>query len=594
MSAFATPMVSVLITVYNREKYIAAAIESVLAQSYENFELIIVDDGSSDGSVEIIRSYTHDSRIKFNPNSRNIGQFKTRNRAAALANGKYLKYVDSDDVIYPHCLEVMVHLMERFFQAGMMLCAWHGSDPFYPIELTPNDFYRRQFIKKIPLSNSPLTSIFKKDVFLEAGGYDTEHWPLSADWELLLKIGRMATVVLGPTGLGYYRIHEGQVESSHANLVSNFHSESIGIALSALRHPLCPLDQAEKLALTRNFSRLGLLYSLALLLKHGAPFAALRFMKRHKINLLQLPRALPCEFVTQDVPSRHLVPDWQNYPRAVPMGTLTTTPDIVKISVVFSALYDSDSLRTGIESILVQSLSETEVLLPENLRSDHSLPWLSDPRIRFFPVSDASSVWSILNAGAAIAHGVFLKFMGPETLLYPYSLEFEYVALTVDSSKSLLVSGNAGFAAIQPMVFSPKEAVSVEASGNGYLLRADTSCCLVRREMFIAHGGFVNRWREWSAVVLFAEITVHNGLVHGLPAQSSRWNIVDNDMKGGLPIEIAAEIERICLKQWGPSPGQAWLPTLSAQRDDYARLFEDATTMCTKYYAWSNDIYRAM
>ena len=114
------PIVSILTTVYNREKYLAACIDSVLASSYQDWELIIVDDVSTDTSVAIAKSYEQkDARIKVYVNAKNLGDYPNRNKAASYAKGKYLKYLDADDVIYPHGLEVMVHTMEQFPEAGL-------------------------------------------------------------------------------------------------------------------------------------------------------------------------------------------------------------------------------------------------------------------------------------------------------------------------------------------------------------------------------------------------------------------------------------------------------------------------------------------
>jgi glycosyltransferase involved in cell wall biosynthesis len=99
------PTVSVLMTAYNRERYIASSIDSVLAQTFDDFELVIVDDGSSDGTVEIARRFARqDRRVRVEVNDRNLGDYPNRNRAAALARGTLLKYHDSDDLLYPHCL----------------------------------------------------------------------------------------------------------------------------------------------------------------------------------------------------------------------------------------------------------------------------------------------------------------------------------------------------------------------------------------------------------------------------------------------------------------------------------------------------------
>lgn len=91
------PKVSVIMPSYNKEKYIAAAIESVLNQTFKNFELIIIDDMSNDRSVEIIQMYP-DKRIRFFQNDENIGISQNRNRALDLAKGEYIALLDADDI----------------------------------------------------------------------------------------------------------------------------------------------------------------------------------------------------------------------------------------------------------------------------------------------------------------------------------------------------------------------------------------------------------------------------------------------------------------------------------------------------------------
>ena len=118
-----TPLVSVLMTSFNRERYIADAIESVLAQTFTDFELVVVDDASSDRSVEIARAYERrDPRVRVVVNARNLGDYPNRNHAATLARGRLLKYHDSDDVMYAHCLDVMVSMLLSEPDAAFGLC----------------------------------------------------------------------------------------------------------------------------------------------------------------------------------------------------------------------------------------------------------------------------------------------------------------------------------------------------------------------------------------------------------------------------------------------------------------------------------------
>ena len=162
------PRVSVLMTAYNREEFIAEAIESVLAQTFTDFELIIVDDGSKDRTVEIARNYAaRDSRIQVVVNERNLGQFPNRNYAASLATGEFVKYHDSDDVMYPHCLQVTVPLLTAYPEAAFALSPggldWTGGP--YPMLLTPRMAYQREFLGSGLFYVGPACALFRAERF---------------------------------------------------------------------------------------------------------------------------------------------------------------------------------------------------------------------------------------------------------------------------------------------------------------------------------------------------------------------------------------------------------------------------------------------
>src|SRR5438105_8866055 len=165
------PLISVLTTAYNREKYIAQAIESVLASSFKDFELIIVDDCSKDHTMEIARRYTSDPRVQVHTNEKNLGDYPNRNRAASLACGKYLKYLDSDDVIYPHGLQVMVSSMERFPEAVLGLVRPQRNDGPDPAQISPNEAYVQHFLKGGLLDTGPSGTIIQTSAFRALGGF---------------------------------------------------------------------------------------------------------------------------------------------------------------------------------------------------------------------------------------------------------------------------------------------------------------------------------------------------------------------------------------------------------------------------------------
>lgn len=108
------PLVSVITPLYNCEKYIEETILSVINQTYENWEMIIIDDCSKDGGIKIVEKYQKlDNRIKLYKNEENQGVSYTRNRAIDLSEGKYIAFLDSDDLWKKEKLEKQISFMEK-------------------------------------------------------------------------------------------------------------------------------------------------------------------------------------------------------------------------------------------------------------------------------------------------------------------------------------------------------------------------------------------------------------------------------------------------------------------------------------------------
>jgi glycosyltransferase involved in cell wall biosynthesis len=229
------PIVSVLTTVYNREKYLPECIESVLASSFRDFEYIIVDDVSTDSSYDIAREYAkQDPRIKVYRNETNLGDYPNRNKAASYASGIYLKYVDSDDIIYPHGLQVMLTAMERFPEAVYALSCHNLPGHPLPLCLSPRETYLTHYLKRISiLSRSPLSSIFKRKSFEEIGGFQPLR--MTGDFALWHDFALKAPVVLMPSGLAWYREHAFQEVTDMKTNRVKYRIQYNQIALRALK-----------------------------------------------------------------------------------------------------------------------------------------------------------------------------------------------------------------------------------------------------------------------------------------------------------------------------------------------------------------------
>lgn len=106
------PLVSVVMPAYNAENYIEDAVNSILNQTYGNFEFIIIDDGSTDRTVEILKKFT-DIRIKLISHEQNEGNYPARNKGCRLAKGKYIAVMDADDIAFSERLAIQVKYMEE-------------------------------------------------------------------------------------------------------------------------------------------------------------------------------------------------------------------------------------------------------------------------------------------------------------------------------------------------------------------------------------------------------------------------------------------------------------------------------------------------
>ena len=181
ISGFASPAVSVILPTWNRARIVGAAIRSVQAQVFADWELIVVDDGSEDDTADVIAAFAADSRIRY-VRLAHAGQCEARNHGQSIARGALVAYIDSDNLWYPEFLAAAVNLMTY---RPEVLCAYGAmvSDTHVP-RILFEPFDRDRLLAGNYIDTS--TFIHRRDLIARYGGFDPAASPME-DWDLILR-----------------------------------------------------------------------------------------------------------------------------------------------------------------------------------------------------------------------------------------------------------------------------------------------------------------------------------------------------------------------------------------------------------------------
>ena len=225
------PLVSVVMAIFNGHRYLGSAIESILGQSFSEFEFIIVDDGSIDDSLSVASTYAcQDSRIRI-AQQKHEGLISALNRGCGLARGTYIARFDSDDIAFPKRLEEQVTYFEGndiALLGGNIECIDSEGNEMSVIEL-----HRwADGLKDLLMVNNYIahtTVMMRKDAFLRSGGYRPQ-FQQAEDYDLFLRMSESYMIDNLPSLLCRYRLHDHQVsvESASQQIIS-----SIGARLAA-------------------------------------------------------------------------------------------------------------------------------------------------------------------------------------------------------------------------------------------------------------------------------------------------------------------------------------------------------------------------
>ena len=237
------PLISVLMVAYNSSKFIREAIESVLRQTYSNFELVIVDDHSSDNTWEIITSY-NDARIRKYRNDSNLGEYPNRYKAISLAVGEYLIFIDGDDVVYPHGLQFMMHYAQEFQDCAMIISRPWDERIVFPLRVSPHQLYCFEYLDRGAIGINFTKVLFKTDVIKGLPVFP--NGIRLGDEYIQYAIGMNHPSVLIPDASTWWRRTSGQASEKLVKDHVEYLKHGFWIKLEMLSHAGCPLNESER------------------------------------------------------------------------------------------------------------------------------------------------------------------------------------------------------------------------------------------------------------------------------------------------------------------------------------------------------------
>lgn len=209
------PKISVIMSVFNGELYVEQCIESVISQTFEDFEFLILDDASTDRTNEIIKK-NKDKRIKLIKNEKNLGLTKSLNLLIEMARGEYVARLDADDICMNERFQKQKTFLDQNKSIGMVASNCdiinENSDLLYNHCPQSNDTaFKWSFLFRNPIRHS--TAMMRKEVLNKIGKYN-ESFEFSQDYELWNRIKNHSAIAVIPETLARIRVHEKSISNS--------------------------------------------------------------------------------------------------------------------------------------------------------------------------------------------------------------------------------------------------------------------------------------------------------------------------------------------------------------------------------------------
>lgn len=209
------PLISIIITCYNGERFIEKAIESILRQELQNFEVLVVDDASTDSSESVVEEYLSDTRFNYVKSPTNKGTPATRNIGIRRSKGDYIAILDQDDYWAPDFLSRLVEESKGYPDAGLIYCdyyvldekSWKRKTRYNPTPPSPRVFLKKLFLFRISVETFLQIALIKRECF-DSLGYLDESLTGLDDCEFWLRVAGRYQMKRVPVPLVVKRLHE--------------------------------------------------------------------------------------------------------------------------------------------------------------------------------------------------------------------------------------------------------------------------------------------------------------------------------------------------------------------------------------------------
>lgn len=245
------PLVSVLMVTYNSSNFIRESIESILIQNNKNFELIISDDNSTDSTWNIIKQYSNNDRIKAFKQKNNLGEYENRNFCINEASGKYIIFIDGEDLLYPNAIDFICFYISLYPHVSQLIAREWDEQIIYPKYITPREFMLFEYLDKSIIGINFTKVIFRREALLKVNIFDDKKIK-GGDAYLQYKIGSNFPSVLIPAAFSWWRRRKGQASEKLLINVLNIFTEDNRFKVKILENTSY-LSPAEKKIAFRNY-----------------------------------------------------------------------------------------------------------------------------------------------------------------------------------------------------------------------------------------------------------------------------------------------------------------------------------------------------